>query len=95
MGYLKARNKHFRILTVQYTAMIAFKISVAASLLILGSILVIDRQINIGQFVASEIIIVMTIGAVEKLVFSFQTIYDMLTALEKLGTINDLEIESS
>lgn len=95
MGYLKARNKHFRILTWQYTAMIAFKISVAASLLILGSILVIDRQINIGQFVASEIIIVMTIGAVEKLVFSFQTIYDMLTALEKLGTINDLEIESS
>lgn len=94
-GYLKARRSHFRILVWQYAGMITFKVVVAAGLLILGSILVIDRQINIGQFVASEIIIVLTINAVEKLILSMQTIYDLLTALEKVGTVTDLPLESN
>jgi ABC-type bacteriocin/lantibiotic exporter with double-glycine peptidase domain len=94
-GYLVARKKHFRILQWQYGAMVAFKFAVAAGLLILGSVLVIDRQINIGQFVASEIIILLTMTAVEKLVFSMQTIYDLLTALEKLGAVADLPMEEN
>jgi len=93
-GYLHARRKHFRILQWQFGVMVAFKFAVAAGLLILGSILVIDRQINIGQFVASEIIILLTMTAVEKLVFSMQTIYDLLTALEKLGAVADMPVES-
>lgn len=91
--YLKARKKHFRILVWQFKGMIVFKVVVAAGLLILGSLLVIDRQINIGQFVAAEVIIVMLIGAVEKLILSMDTIYDLLTALEKLGTVTDLPVE--
>ncbi|MFY7707267.1 MAG: peptidase domain-containing ABC transporter [Flavobacteriales bacterium] len=92
-GYLKARKKHFRILVWQFSGMIVFKVVVAAGLLILGSLLVIDRQINIGQFVAAEVIIVMLIGAVEKLILSMDTIYDLLTALEKIGTVTDLPVE--
>jgi ABC-type bacteriocin/lantibiotic exporter with double-glycine peptidase domain len=92
-GYLKARKKHFRILVWQFKGMIVFKVVVAAGLLILGSLLVIDRQINIGQFVAAEVIIVMLIGAVEKLILSMDTIYDLLTALEKIGTVTDLPVE--
>jgi ABC-type bacteriocin/lantibiotic exporter with double-glycine peptidase domain len=94
-NYLTARKKHFRILVWQFGGMIAFKVLVAAGLLILGSMLVIDKQINIGQFVASEIIIVLIIGAVEKLILSMQTIYDLLTALEKIGTVTDLPLESN
>jgi ABC-type bacteriocin/lantibiotic exporter with double-glycine peptidase domain len=75
--------------------MVAFKFAVAAGLLILGSVLVIDRQINIGQFVASEIIILLIMNAVEKLVFSMQSIYDLLTALEKLGAVADLPMEEN
>jgi ABC-type bacteriocin/lantibiotic exporter with double-glycine peptidase domain len=74
--------------------MIIFKVIVAAGLIILGSILVIDRQINIGQFVASEIIIVLIINAVEKLILSMDTFYDLLTALEKIGAVTDLPLES-
>lgn len=92
-GYLRARKKHFRILVWQFSGMILFKVVVAAGLLILGSLLVIDRQINIGQFVAAEVIIVLLIGAVEKLILSMDTIYDLLTALEKIGTVSDLPIE--
>jgi ABC-type bacteriocin/lantibiotic exporter with double-glycine peptidase domain len=94
-NYLTARKKHFRILVWQFGGMIAFKVIVAAGLLIMGSVLVIDKQINIGQFVASEIIIVLIIGAVEKLILSMQTIYDLLTALEKIGTVTDLPLENN
>lgn len=94
VGYLKARKKHFKILVWQFSGMIIFKVIVAAGLIILGSILVIDRQINIGQFVASEIIIVLIINAVEKLILSMDTFYDLLTALEKIGAVTDLPLES-
>jgi ABC-type bacteriocin/lantibiotic exporter with double-glycine peptidase domain len=94
VGYLKARKKHFKILVWQFSGMIVFKVIVAAGLIILGSILVIDRQINIGQFVASEIIIVLIINAVEKLILSMDTFYDLLTALEKIGAVTDLPLES-
>ena len=94
VGYLKARKKHFKILVWQFSGMIIFKVIVAAGLIILGSILVIDRQINIGQFVASEIIIVLIINAVEKLILSMDTFYDLLTALEKVGAVTDLPLES-
>jgi ABC-type bacteriocin/lantibiotic exporter with double-glycine peptidase domain len=93
-GYLRARQKHFRILIWQYSGMIAFKVIVAAGLLILGSMLVIDRQINLGQFIAAEIIILLVINSVEKLILSMSTIYDVLTALEKLGSVSDLPLES-
>lgn len=92
-GYLEARQKHFRVLVWQFSGMISFKAFVAAGLLILGSILVVDRQINLGQFVASEIIILMVINSVEKLILSVATIYDVLTALEKLGAVMDLPLE--
>ena len=52
-------------------------------LLILGGILVMEQMMNIGQFVAAEIIIIMVLASVEKLILSLETIYDVLTSLEK------------
>ena len=93
--YISYRKKHFAILVKQFTAIIAFKTLITAGLLILGGALVFDRQINLGQFVASEIIIVLVISSVEKLVGSISVVYDMLTALDKIGHVTDLEIESN
>ncbi len=93
--YIGYRKKHFAILVKQFTAIIAFKTLITAGLLILGGALVFNRQINLGQFVASEIIIVLVISSVEKLVGSISVIYDMLTALDKIGNVTDLEIESN
>ncbi|MEL6843834.1 MAG: ATP-binding cassette domain-containing protein, partial [Bacteroidota bacterium] len=59
----------------------------------MGSILLIEREINIGQFVASEIVIILIISSVEKLVMSADTVYDVLTATEKLGKVTDLPLE--
>ncbi|MEO0473716.1 MAG: ATP-binding cassette domain-containing protein [Bacteroidota bacterium] len=93
-NYLGARQTHFRVLVQQYWIMITFKVLIAASLLIIGSLLVFEQQMNIGQFVAAEIIILLVIGSVEKLVMSTETIYDVLTALDKLGVLTDLPLES-
>lgn len=91
--YLDARIKHFKILLLQMGSMVGFKFLITGALLILGSILLIDRQINIGQFVAAEIVIIIVLNAVEKLINSLDVIYDVLTALEKVGNVTDLPIE--
>jgi ABC-type bacteriocin/lantibiotic exporter with double-glycine peptidase domain len=74
--------------------MVSFKLIVSAGLLIMGSLLVIDQQINLGQFVAAEIVILLIINSVEKLILSMETIYDVLTALEKMGLVTDLPLEN-
>ncbi len=92
-GYLDARKAHFRVLVTQYGSLVGFKTLVTMGLLILGSILVIDNRINIGQFVAAEIVIILVMASVEKLILTMEVIYDTLTALDKLGGFTDLDID--
>lgn len=93
--YIEAREDHFKILMQQYFLMVGFKVIIGAGLLIVGSILVVEQQMNIGQFVASEIIILLVLSSVEKLILSLETIYDVLTSLEKIGQVTDMELESN
>ncbi len=93
-SYLRSRRAHFSVLLRQYSSLIFFKVLIAGGLLLLGGLLVFDAQMNIGQFVAAEIVIVQIISSVEKLVYSIETIYDVLTGLEKLGAVTDLELEN-
>lgn len=93
-AYLLARKAHFKVLITQYSAMVVIKVLVAASLLGIGVFLVIDQQINLGQFVAAELIILMVLGAVEKLILNMDIIYDLLTSLQKVGEVTDLELEA-
>lgn len=92
-GYLKNRKAHFRTLLVQYISLVGFKILIAAGLLVMGGLLVINQQMNLGQFVASEIVIILVLASIEKLIVSMGTIYDVLTAIEKIGLITDLTLE--
>lgn len=91
--YLGARKKHFRILITQFINITVFKLFVTGGTLILGCILVVEREITLGQFVASEIVIITIINAVEKLILSVETVYDVLTAVEKIGQVSDLPLE--
>lgn len=92
--YLHARESHFSILKIQYFWMIGFKVVVAGLLLIIGGLLVINQQMNIGQFVAAELLILLILASVEKLILSLETIYDVLASLEKIGQVTDLELEN-
>lgn len=91
--YLDARAKHWRILLIQMSSSVAFRVLVLAGFLILGSALVMSNELNIGQFVASEILILFVIESMEKLVLLHETGYDVLTAVEKIGQVTDLPLE--
>jgi ABC-type bacteriocin/lantibiotic exporter with double-glycine peptidase domain len=91
--YLDARTRHFRILKVQYWSLIGFKVAITAAMLIVGSILLVDQQLNIGQFVAAEIIILLVINSVEKLIINIDNVYDILTSVEKLEKVTDQPLE--
>jgi len=93
--YLVHREKHFKVLILQAIQMIGFKVLVTAGLLVIGGFLVLNQQMNLGQFVAAELIILIIIGAVEKIISGLESFYDMLTSLEKLGEVVDKELESS
>ncbi|MBK7939701.1 MAG: ATP-binding cassette domain-containing protein [Lewinellaceae bacterium] len=93
VDYLDAREKHWRVLVTQFIGSVAFRVLVLSGFLILGSLLVMENQLNIGQFVASEILILFVIESVEKLVLLHETGYDVLTAIEKLGQVGDLPLE--
>lgn len=94
-GYLKARERHFKVLVQQYKYLIGFKVLIALALLIIGGLLVLTQQMNIGQFVAAEIIIVLVLNSVEKLIVSLEVVYDVLTAIEKIGEVTDLALEKT
>lgn len=92
-GYLDARTSHFRVLLFQYWTLIGFKMLITAAMLIVGSILLINQQLNIGQFIASEIVIIMVLNSVEKLILHLDKVYDVLTSVEKLATITDKPLD--
>lgn len=93
--YLDERENHFKVLVQQYAFMVLFKVIVATGLLAIGGALVIEQEMNIGQFVAAEIVILLIMSAVEKLIVNLEVIYDILTSLEKIGEVTDLELEES
>lgn len=93
IGYLKARTNHFGILLLQYRTLVAFKVIITAAMLIVGVLLLLKQQINIGQFVAAEIIILTVINSIEKIIINLDNVYDTLTAVEKLSKLTDKPIE--
>jgi ABC-type bacteriocin/lantibiotic exporter with double-glycine peptidase domain len=94
-GYLDARTEHFHVLKFQYWSLIVFKLLITASMLIVGGILLVEQQLNIGQFIAAEIVIITVLSAVEKMILSLDNVFDLLTSIEKLGKVADKQIENS
>lgn len=94
-GYLTYRGKHFRLLLWHYGLLIAMQGLTTLIFLLLGGYLVIENQINIGQFVAAELVILSVVSNVEKVVYTFETVYDTLTGVEKVAAVTDLPLEES
>ncbi|MBN8567884.1 MAG: ABC transporter ATP-binding protein, partial [Flavobacteriales bacterium] len=91
--YLNYRESHFAVIKKQFMQLIGFKVLISAGLLFIGGFLVIKQELNIGQFVAAEIIILLVINSVEKIIIGLETFYDCLTSVEKIGQVVDMEIE--
>ncbi|TDG37762.1 ABC transporter ATP-binding protein [Pedobacter changchengzhani] len=93
-GYLNSRNNHFSVLLLQYRVIIGFKVIVTAAMLVVGAFLFINQVINLGQFIATEIIIITIINAMEKLIISLEVVYDVLTALEKIDKVLEKPLDN-
>ncbi len=86
-SYLDHRKDYYDTFEKQYKGILFVKIIFISVLLFLGAYLVQIGELNIGQFVASEIIILLVINSVEKLVGSLGTCYDIVTALYKIESL--------
>ena len=93
-NYIKAREEHFKVLKTQYYSFVIFKTVITAMLLILGAVLITNRQINLGQFVAAEIVIILIMNAVEKIILKLDSVYDVLVSVEKITDVTTLPVES-
>jgi ABC-type bacteriocin/lantibiotic exporter with double-glycine peptidase domain len=94
-NYLKYRKVHFGVLLTQFSFFVFFKVAITGGLLIMGTILVVNREITLGQFVASEVIIILVLNAVEKMIMYIDVVYDLLTAVDKVSHVTDLPLEKS
>ncbi|WP_121666624.1 ABC transporter transmembrane domain-containing protein [Mesonia aquimarina] len=92
-NYLNDRQRHFKIVKNQFKQLVGFKVIMTLGLLLIGGLLVLSQQMNIGQFVAAEIIILLIINSIDKIGFSLETIYDVVTAIEKIDEVSSKKID--
>lgn len=93
-AYLKSRTNHFKVLLLQYWSLVYLKVFIIAAMLIAGAVLLFSQQLNIGQFIAAEIIIILVINSVEKLIINLEQVYDVITAVEKINEVTSLPVEA-
>ena len=93
MGYLSARQSHFRILWRQAFGNYVFQAVAAAAVLAVGGWLVINRQLTLGQLVAAQLVVVALLAAIDKLIRQADQVFDLLTRLEKVGHVLDMPTE--
>lgn len=86
-SYVQYRQEHFSILYKQATFGIVTKTILTFIMLVIGSTLLVTEEISLGQFLASEILIITLLDATEKLILTVENIYDSGIAAEKLDGI--------
>lgn len=93
--YLDHRTSHFKVLLFQYKSIIGFNVTITMVMLGIGTYLLINQKLNIGAFVATEIVVIMIMSAVEKLIKSLESYYDMIASVLKLHKVTGLREESN
>ncbi|MEQ1902697.1 MAG: ABC transporter ATP-binding protein [Pirellulaceae bacterium] len=94
LSYLGYRKSHFSIVIRQVIFSWVLYAFAATALLGLGGYLVVLGELTLGQLVAAELIVVLVVGAFTKIGKQLETFYDLLAAMDKLGTLLDLPLES-
>lgn len=93
--YLRARTEHFRVVLRQIVGSVALQAFASATLLGVGGWLVINRQLTLGQLVASELVVSSVVAGLAKFGKHLENYYDLLAATDKIGYLQDLEAERS
>ena len=92
--YLTKRRKHFRVLLRQVVLHYFISAISMAGMLGFGGYMVLNGGLSLGQLVAAELVVWSMFKATEKLLRAFESYFDLLTGLDKIGYITDLPVES-
>jgi ABC-type bacteriocin/lantibiotic exporter with double-glycine peptidase domain len=92
-SYLDKRDRHFKVVFRQLIGALTFEVIASVALLALGGLLVIERQLSLGQLVAAELIVTAVVASIAKLSGKVEIFYDLVAAVDKLGEILDLPLE--
>ncbi|WP_044302828.1 ATP-binding cassette domain-containing protein, partial [Rhodopirellula sallentina] len=90
--YLVNRRQHFHVLLRQVIFALSLQAIASTVLLGLGGYLVIARELTLGQLVAAELIVAIIVGAFAKMGKHFESFYDLLASVDKLGALFDLPL---
>ncbi len=93
--WLSRRKEHFKIIIRQQLVATVMRIVIIVAVLLTGGMLVIDRQISLGQLVASEIIILLFLSSIENIIKQIPSFFTLLTSLEKIEQLTSLEHEKN
>lgn len=93
--YVAARKTHFRVVWRQTLFVLLLEAGASTLLLGLGGWLVINRQLTLGQLVASELIVTLVLAALAKSGKHLESFYDLEASLDKLGVVDTFAIEVS
>lgn len=92
-SYLVARDAHWRVYFRQFGGSLALQAVASVLLLALCGWLVLEGQLSVGQLVAAEFIVTSALAGFAKFADKFDTFYDLLAGIDKLGTLVDLPQE--
>jgi putative ABC transport system ATP-binding protein len=92
-NYLERRKKHFSTLFMQNILATLTYATAATLMLGLGGWLVMQGQINLGQFIAAELITFTVLAAFVRFVAQLEYLYDLMAGLDKLGVLHGLPSE--
>jgi ATP-binding cassette subfamily B protein len=93
VDYVHLRRKQFDVLFRQNASLFIFQALSSAGVLGFGGYLVIHRELTMGQLVASLLIVNMVLPGLERVVQNMQNIYELLSALGKIGYVEDMPLE--
>ncbi len=93
--YINTRKRQFNVVIRQSAFAISVQVIASTAVLALGGWLVVQRQLTLGQLVASELVVTVVVGAFAKAGKSLEKFYDLMAGMDKVGTLIDLPADPS
>ncbi len=94
-NYLTARHRYFKSLLFQKAILYIYEGLLALSLLGGGTYLVVNKKLSLGQFVASELVLFLMLGAIQNIVANLDALYDALVGIDKLNQLFEVPEEET
>lgn len=91
--YLETSQDHFKVLMKQQAAILGLYAVANSVLLGLGGLMVIERQLTLGQLVAAELIVSAMLSGLTRLGKTITSYYDLMASMDKLSYLLDLPEE--